>query len=258
MTSSIETLVQEHAPLVRRIALRFVAKLPASIDVNDLIQAGMIGLLDAAKRYQKGLGAQFTSYATTRINGAILDELRSMDWAPRESRRIGREIEKAIRSVEQALGRAASEGEIAQKLGVSTNAYAQMLTDAHATHLLYYEDCRPSEDDGASDNSIGHLLSIKDQCFNPLELLLDQEFKNELSRAIDRLPEKEKLVLSLTYVEELNQKEIAVVMGYTVGRISQLRTQGTARLRASMGLAERPKKPRQVRPLRVKDPRPND
>ena len=229
MTSPTEALIQEHAPLVRRLALKLSSRLPASVELDDLIQSGMIGLLDAAKRYQNGLGAQFTSYATTRINGAMLDELRRQDWLPRSVRTRARQIEAAIQEIEQEIGRSATESEIANHMGISTEAFHDLLDDAQGIQLVHYEDISTEQSSGADI-----LDSIASDAQTPLDALMNHDFKVSLIRAVAGLPEKEKLILSLSYEQDLNLMEIGKVLNLSNGRVSQLRTQAIVRLRATL------------------------
>lgn len=228
-------LIAQHAPLVRRLALQLASRLPANVELDDLMQAGMMGLLDAVRRYQVQEEAKFETYATTRIRGAMLDELRSQDWLSRSARSKAREIEVAVQRVQQRELRAASEQEIAEELGVSLSDYYAMLEDASGVQLVHYEDLATDEgretlervaaDDG--DEPAQH----QD---NPLNLLMSHNLQRAVVDAIDALPEREKLLLSLQFEQDLNQKEIAAVMGVTEGRISQLRSQAVARIRARL------------------------
>jgi RNA polymerase sigma factor for flagellar operon FliA len=230
MSSSEDSLVGQYAPLVRRQALLLIAKLPASVELDDLMQAGMMGLLDAIRRYQLQADAQFETYAVTRIRGAMLDELRSQDWLPRSARSKARSIEAAIHTLNQRLMRPASELEIAEELGLDIEAYQSLLEDARGVQVLMYEDLvrhREATGDGSAVNEIADLDG-----HNPLDWLVSQRLRQALIEAIRSLPEREQLLLSLQFEQDLNQKEIAVVMGVSEGRISQLRSQAIARMRA--------------------------
>ncbi|MVW69946.1 RNA polymerase sigma factor FliA [Bordetella sp. 15P40C-2] len=233
MTSPTEALIQEHAPLVRRLALKLATKLPANVELDDLIQSGMMGLLDAAKKYEKGRGAQFTSYAITRINGSMLDELRRQDWLPRSARARSRQIEAAMQSLEQELGRSATEQEIAEHLGINTEDFHSLLDEAQGIQLVHYEDLAG----GHTDSSMAHggmLDSLVSEDATPLDALLGGEFRHCLAQAIASLPEKEKLVLHLAYEQDLNFAEISEVLNLSRGRISQIKTQAVLRLRAAL------------------------
>ncbi len=233
MTPSTEELMQEHAPLVRRLALRFASKLPASVELDDLIQSGMIGLLDAARRYQKERGAQFTTYAITRVNGAMLDELRRQDWLPRNARTRARQIEVAIQAVEHEMGRRATDTEIADHLGLTAEGFHDLLDEAQGIQLVHYEDMVSGEQDSdMRDSTI--LESIPCDEASPLDMLLNSQFRQCLVDAISSLPEKERLVLSLSYEQDLNFSEIGEVLNVSRGRVSQIRTQAIIRLRAKL------------------------
>lgn len=233
MTPSTDLLVQEHAPLVRRLALRLATKLPSNVELDDLIQAGMMGLLDAARRFQDDKGAQFTSYAITRINGAMMDELRQQDWLPRSARTRSRQIEDAMHTLEQENGRSATDSEIAEHLGVSTEDLNDFLDEARGIQLVHYEDMQMETSDG--DITVTSLLdSIASDEPTPLDAMVNDEFKKSLVKAIAALPEKEKMVLSLSYERDLNFHEISEVMNLSRGRVSQIRTQAVIRLRAAL------------------------
>jgi RNA polymerase sigma factor for flagellar operon FliA len=224
-----EDSLAQYAPLVRKLALQLLARLPASVLLDDLIQAGMIGLLDAMRRYQESPDAQFETYATARIRGAMLDELRSQDWLPRSVRSKSRKIESAIQKQEQARLRAPSESEVAAELGVSLDEYRDMLSDAHGIQILHYEDFgRESGQDGQ-----WHDVPAGDQP-TPLDTLLAGDLRQALIDAINALPERERLLMSLCYEQGLNLKEIGVVLSVTEARVCQLRSQAIARIRAHL------------------------
>ena len=222
-------LLTEHMPLVKRLAHHMKAKLPPSVEVDDLIQAGMIGLLDAISRYEETHGAQFETYAVLRIRGAMLDELRSSDWLPRSMRQNMRKIEAAMSALQQKLGHAPSESEVARSLKLSLADYQDMLSDGGGHQLLYYEDFH---DDDGNDSFLDRYAS--DENADPLRSLLDGDFRQAVIDAIDLLPEREKMLMGLYYEEELNLKEIGAVMGVSESRVSQLHTQAVARLRATL------------------------
>jgi len=229
MPQDEDRLAGQHAPLVRRLALQLVARLPASVELDDLMQAGMLGLLDAARRYREMPDAQFETYATARIRGAMLDELRSQDWLPRSVRSKARRIEQAVHALEQRLGRAPLEAEIARAMGLPLDEYRGLLDDAQGMQILHYEDFARAGD-GESDWQDRRPAAGGD----PLAHLLAGDLRSALAEAIAALPEREKLLLSLYYEQGLNLKEIGAVMGVTEGRVCQLRTQATARLRARL------------------------
>ena len=220
--------VEEYAPLVRRISHYMMAKLPASVELDDIIQAGMMGLLDAISRYEESQGAQFETYAAQRIRGAILDELRSADWLPRSVRKNMRQIENAVHVLQQSNQRAPTEQEIAGQLDVSLAEYQKMLREARGYQLLHYEDLAEGGEDGFLERQKGvsHISA--------LDTLIDEDMRHRLVAAIDDLPEREKLVMGLYYEQELNLREIGDVLGVSESRVCQLHTQAVARLRTRL------------------------
>ncbi|APV52519.1 RNA polymerase sigma factor FliA [Betaproteobacteria bacterium GR16-43] len=224
-----ETL-KRYAPMVTRMARHLVSKLPASVNVDDIIQAGMIGLLDASTRYESGHGAQFETFAAQRVRGAMLDELRQNDWMPRGVRRTQRKIEEAIRKLEQRIGRAATEIEIAKELKVSLEEYQELLSESKGGQLISFHD-----DDSDGDGQSYVENHVADAAADPLARLSDKRFKQALVAAIEELPEREKMLMGLYYEQDLNFREIAEVLGVTESRICQLHGQAVARLRAKVG-----------------------
>jgi RNA polymerase sigma factor FliA len=220
--------LRDYAPMVKRLAHQMMSKLPYSVQIDDIIQAGMMGLLDAANRYDEIHGAQFETYATQRIRGAMLDELRGADWLPRSLRRDMRRIEQAVSRMQQKLKRAPNETEIAGELEVSLAEYQQMLQEARGAQLIYYEDFQDEDHDDFFERF--EFSSNND----PQALLQDERFKAELIRAIDILPERERMVMGMIYEQELNLREVGEVLGVSESRISQLHSQAVARLRASL------------------------
>ena len=221
-------LLTEHMPLVKRLAHHMKAKLPPSVEVDDLVQAGMIGLLDAITRYEETHGAQFETYAVLRIRGAMLDELRNSDWLPRSMRQNMRKIEAAMSALQQKLGHAPTESEVAKSLKLSLADYQDMLSDGGGHQLVYYEDFHGEE----GNDSFLDRYAVDDA--DPLRSLLDGDFRQAVIDAIDALPPREKMLMGLYYEEELNLKEIGAVMGVSESRVSQLHTQAVARLRAAL------------------------
>ncbi|MEI2417578.1 RNA polymerase sigma factor FliA [Orrella sp. JC864] len=231
MLPAQDSLVVQHTPLVRRLALQLLARLPASVELDDLVQAGMIGLLDAARRYRLLPQAQFETYATARIRGAMLDELRAQDWLPRSVRSKARRIEQTIQKLEQELGRPPQEAEIAQDLNLPLPQYHELLNDAQGVQIVHYEDF--GRDDEAQADWHERAAPAEPGS-DPLSRLLASDLRAVLVSAIEALPEREKLLLSLYYEQGLNLKEIGAVLGVTEGRVCQLRTQATARIRARL------------------------
>ena len=220
--------IARYMPLVRRIAYLLMARLPASVDVDDLIQNGLIGLLDALERFEEGLGAQFETYAVQRIRGAMLDGLRENDWMPRSVRREMRRVEEAIRTLEHERGRAPSEKELADALGLSLVDYQKLLLDARGHQLVYIEEV--SEGNGEDYLDRHSASSVPD----PLSILEDAGTRRILVAAIEDLPEREKLVMGMYYEQEMHLKEIGAVLGVTESRVSQLHSQAVARLRTKL------------------------
>ncbi|MDY6885241.1 MAG: RNA polymerase sigma factor FliA [Pseudomonadota bacterium] len=219
-------LVERHAPLVKRIAHHLIARLPASVLVDDLIQSGMIGLLEAARNFDGSKGASFETFAGIRIRGAMLDEIRKGDWTPRSVHRNGRAITDAISRVEGETGRDARDVDIAAKLNVSLQDYHQMLNEVNAGKLVGIEDLGVSEDVIATEQSRGSDA--------PLEDLMQGAFQKSLAQAITTLPEREAIVLSLYYDEELNLREIGEVLDVSESRVSQIHSQAMLKLKSRM------------------------
>ncbi|MBI5909850.1 MAG: RNA polymerase sigma factor FliA [Betaproteobacteria bacterium] len=227
-TRDIQHYLTQYAPLVKRIAHHMMAKLPASVEIDDIIQTGMLGLLDAVNRYEESHGAQFETYAAQRIRGAILDGLRQADWLPRSFRRDLRRIEGAIAKLEQRLGRAPAESEVALELGIPLADYQKMLQEARGYQLISFEDFDHAD-------GIDYLERHRDENgVNPLEALLDRKLRGRLVKAIAGLPEREKVVMGLYYEEELNFREIGETLGVSESRICQLHSQAIARLRSQI------------------------
>ena len=222
-------LLKQYSTLVRRLAHQMVSKLPANVEVDDLIQVGMIGLSDALARFDASQGVQFETFATQRVRGAMLDELRGNDWMSRGDRRQQRSIEAAVHRLEQRLGRAPSEAEIAREMGLSLRDYQELLGKVRGTQLIYLEDI--GGDEPGEDFLDRH---VADESASPLGRLEDMRMRRALVDAIGNLPEREQLVMSLYYEQDMNLKEIAAVLGVTESRVCQLHSQSIARLRAKL------------------------
>ncbi len=225
----IEPYVRQYTPLVRRLAHQMIARLPANVELDDMIQAGMMGLMDAAARFEVAHGTQFEVYAAQRIRGAMLDELRANDWMPRSARKSQRDIETAIHRLEGRLKRAPLEIEIATELGLPLSEYQTLLTGARGSQLVYLDDLGPGRDD--EDYLERHLVMDGQE---PAAILRDKRFREALVEAIDELPEREKLLMSLYHEQDMNLREIGAVMGVTESRVCQLHTQAIARLRSKL------------------------
>ena len=223
-------LIKQYQPLVRRLAHHMMAKLPPSVEVDDLIQVGLMGLADALTRYEASQGVQFETFATQRIRGAMLDELRENDWMSRGSRKSQKDIETAMRKVEHRLGRIPKESEIAAEMGISLVEYQTLLGKVRGTQLVYLEDMsRHNEDD---DTYLDRHVADSDA--DPLNMLRDQKLREALVAAIKLLPEREQYIMSMYYEQDMNLKEIAAVLDVTESRICQLHSQSIARRRAKM------------------------
>ncbi len=228
-------VLREHLALVRKLAYQLKAKLPANVEVDDLIQAGNIGLLEAMTRYADLGQAQFETYAGQRIRGAMIDELRRSDWMPRSTRQNMKKIEQAITSLKQELARAPVESEIAAKLQMPLAQYQRLLGDSAGHQLIYFEDFQDNTEDGG-DHFLDRFCSDLSQ--DPLTSLLDQGLRGAVIDAIKALPEREKTLMSLYYEQELNLKEIANLLGVTPQRVSQLHSQAIARVRSDLEARE--------------------
>ena len=224
---SNDVLVEQHAQLVKRIAYHLVARLPSSVVVDDLIQAGMIGLLDAARQYRAVAGASFETYARTRIRGAMWDEIRRNDWAPRSVHRKARDAAAATRLLEERLGRDARPGEIAAEMGISDEEYGFIVQDAASCRLLSLDELTSLGD--AADDALAHPGD------DPAGQFATADLFEQIVGAIDQLPERERLLLSLYYEQELNMREIGAVLGVSESRVCQIHGQAMVRLRARLG-----------------------
>jgi len=224
-----DMLLMEHLPTVRYIARRIHERLPQHVDLDDLVSAGVVGLIDALSKFDHTKKVQFKSYAQFRIRGAILDSLRTLDWSPRELRRKGRAVEEAIRSVTQRMRRAPTEQEIASEMKLSLAEYQQLLGDLKGLEIgsLHMER---SEDSG--DEELTYIPGSPEE--DPLFRCLKGEMKQRLADAIDELPEKERMVLTLYYYEELTMREIGLTLGVVESRVSQIHSSAVLRLRSAL------------------------
>ncbi|MFD2190258.1 RNA polymerase sigma factor FliA [Pistricoccus aurantiacus] len=218
-------ILEQYLPLVRRQALALQVKLPASVELEDLIQAGMVGLLEAQGRFDAKGGASFATFASQRVRGAMIDELRSRDWLPRSVRRGAREMDACVQRLEQQLGRPPEEAEIAEQLDMSLDDYRRLLNDTNNGYLLPFEELMEAG---------GEARLSAEPIPSPFAALASGEQREGLIAAIEALPEREKLLMALYYQEELNLKEIGAVLGVTESRVSQLHSQAISRLRARL------------------------
>jgi RNA polymerase sigma factor for flagellar operon FliA len=219
-------MVEQHAPLVKRIACHLINRLPASVQLEDLIQAGMIGLLEASRNYDKNQGASFETYAGIRIRGSMLDEIRKNDWAPRSVHRKARMVAEAVREIEHEQGRDARDTEIAESLDMPLEDYYKILQDNSYHKVMSFEDM------GTGDDSI--LENMSDGGPGILDGLQREDMQRIVTEAIASLPERERLVMALYYDDELNLREIGAVMGVSESRVSQIHSQAVIRLQARM------------------------
>lgn len=218
------SLVERYAPLVKRIAHHLMARLPASVQLDDLLQSGMVGLLEASRNFDATKGASFETFAGIRIRGAMLDEIRRGDWVPRSVHRNYRQVTDAIKELEKRLGRDPRDNEVADYLDISIDDYHQMLNEASMGRMVGIEDLGVSVDSFVDE----------DAPQRNFEQVAQERFQEALSAAIKSLPEREALVLSLYYDEELNLKEIGQVIGVSESRVSQINSQAMMRLKSRL------------------------
>jgi RNA polymerase sigma factor FliA len=223
----MDALVRKHADLVKRIAYHLAGRLPPQVEVEDLMQAGMMGLLEAAQNYATGRGASFETYAGIRIRGAMLDALRKLDWAPRSVHRKARAAAAALREVESRRGSEATDTDVATQMGVSLNEYQHIVQDALGCQLLRLNDAEDGED--------STLDRLPDTALDPQGMAMADSLRQAIIDAVQELPERERLVLSLYYEQELNLKEIGVVLKVTESRVCQLHGQALLRLKSLLG-----------------------
>lgn len=217
--------IVRHASLVKRIAYHLLNRLPPTVQVDDLIQAGMVGLLEAASNFNSTMGASFETFAGIRIRGAMIDEIRRSDWTPRSVHRKYREVTEAIRKIENETGKDATDNDVAELLGISLSEYHQILIDSSASRIFSIDEL---EENAQESDLPGSTEETPDQA------LTSDEYEKQLARAIRSLPEKEQLVMSLYYHDELNFREIGEVLDVTESRICQLHGQALMRIKTRM------------------------
>ena len=220
-------MIVTHLPKVKFIADRIASKLPSSVERDDLYGAGVVGLIDAVERFDASRGVAFTTFAEMRVRGAILDNLRSLDWATRTMRRQAREVQHACAQFERDNGRPATDIEIAEQMNISIGELRRIRQDMSGLRVANLDE--RDEETGLSMSDL-----ISDRSISQLDEYEEAELRTQLSAAIGRLPEREKQVIALYYLEELNMKEIGAVLGVTESRVSQLRSQATGRLRSEL------------------------
>lgn len=226
--SGVPMQIEQYAYLVKRIALHMIGRLPASVQLDDLLQAGMIGLLEAAQKFDGSKGASFETYAGIRIRGAIVDEMRRGDWVPRSVHRNARRITEAMNYLEGRLGREATDAEIATELQIGLDEYHAMANDSLSGRLFSLDETLHEEEINTTQLSVSEMLQ------GPAEVTQRKAMQKALAAAIDDLPEREKLVLSLYYEEEMNLKEIGLVLGVSESRVCQIHTQAALKLKKKL------------------------
>lgn len=232
-----DRLIMEHAPLIKYIVNRIAQRLPSHVDLDDLMNTGVIGLMDAIEKYNPEKNCKFKTYAEFRIKGAILDQLRSLDWVPRSVRQKSRKLEAAYSQMEQKLGRSASDEEVAGELGVEIKKFHEMLNQVRGISVVNLDEVR-----NASDLEKKNLIDVLEDTTgeDPAGALNIDEMKRMVAESISQLPEKERLVISLYYYDELNMKEVGKILDITESRVCQIHTKSILRLRAKLkSLAEK-------------------
>ncbi|MDO9104292.1 MAG: RNA polymerase sigma factor FliA [Methylovulum sp.] len=225
-SGSTDDMVMQHAPLVKRIAYHLLNRLPDSVQVDDLIQAGMLGLLEAIKQYDATQGASFDTYAGIRIRGSMIDEIRRSDWTPRSVHKKARKVSDAIRVIENKNGREAKDVEVAEYLGITLDEYHHILQDSSSCRVFSVEELAQTGDH--------YLEDAQFQAEEPVDGLSRDGFEQALAKAIATLPERERLIISLYYDEELNLREIGEVLNISESRVCQISTQAILRLRSRL------------------------
>ena len=221
-----DDLVTRNVDLVKRIAQHLIARLPSTVDIDDLMQAGMVGLLEAANNFDPSRGASFETYAGIRIRGSMLDDIRKHDWTPRSVHHKYRKVAEAINELEGELGRRATSVEIAERLDITVDEYHKVLMDSSSSRLFSLEE--------TLDEPALHRAPPKSDSATPEQELYESQFRGQLAEEINRLPERERLVLSLYYEQELNLKEIGEVLDVTESRVCQIHGQAMIRLRGAV------------------------
>src|SRR5437762_4145983 len=224
-----DALIQETLPLIKHIAHRVAIRLPSNVEIRDLINAGVLGLMDAVDKFEPERNVKFKTYAEVRIRGAILDSLRNLDWAPRSLRKKSKDLERTYAELSQKLGRPATDEEVSEALGEDIEDYHALVDQLHGLTLGSFENLSDSED---SENYVNYYPD--DGTNDPYVKFESHELTSLLAAAIEDLPEKERLVLSLYYYEEFTMKEIGTLLGVNESRVSQLHTKATLKLRGKL------------------------
>jgi RNA polymerase sigma factor for flagellar operon FliA len=231
-TAESDRLILEYSPLIKYVAYRIAVRLPPHVEIDDLISAGVIGLIDAIEKFDPTKETQFKTYAEIRIRGAILDELRSQDWVPRSVRQKTTQIANAYAKLEQEFGRPAEDEEVAREMGLELEEYFELLKNSQGLPIMSFEDLGGHGEDPDRQNIMDVLTGTKDS--DPQTLARISEIRKIMIDAIDRPPEKERLVISLYYYDELTMKEIGEVLEITESRVSQIHTKAVLRLRGKL------------------------
>jgi RNA polymerase sigma factor for flagellar operon FliA len=230
--TSRDDLILEHLPQIKYIAHRISTKLPAHVEMNDLVSAGVLGLLDAVEKFDPSRGVKFKTYAELRIKGAILDSLRNLDWAPRSLRKRSKDLERVYKELEQRLGRPAADKEVCDELGITLEEFFQLVDQIKGLNLGSFHEMASQEDDRNSEPLIRYIPDAPQM--DPFFVFHKSEIRSLLAGAIDALPKKERLVVSLYYYDELTMKETGKVLGVNESRVSQLHTKAMLRLRTKL------------------------
>ncbi len=227
-----DELILEHLPQIKYIAQRISAKLPSHVELNDLVSAGILGLLDAIEKFDPNRGVKFKTYAELRIKGAILDSLRNLDWAPRSLRKKSKDLERVYRDLEQRLGRPATDKEVCEEMEISLDEFYELVDQIKGLNLGSFQDMASQDEDKNSEPLVKYVPDAPQM--DPFFVFHKSEVQSILSTAIDTLPKKERLVVSLYYFDELTMKEIGKVLGVNESRVSQLHTKAMLRLRTKL------------------------
>lgn len=227
-----DDLILEHLPQIKYIAQRISTKLPSHVELNDLVGAGVLGLLDAIEKFDPRRGVKFKTYAELRIKGAILDSLRDLDWAPRSLRKKSKDLERVYRELEQRLGRPATDNEVCEKMEISLNEFHELVDQIKGLNLGSFQELAGQDDDKNGEPLVKYVPDAPQM--DPFFMFHKSEMKQILADAIDVLPKKERLVISLYYFDELTMKEIGKVLGVNESRVSQLHTKAMLRLRTKL------------------------
>ncbi len=230
--SKRDELILEHLPQIKYIAQRISTKLPSHVELNDLVSAGILGLLDAIEKFDPNRGVKFKTYAELRIKGAILDSLRNLDWAPRSLRKKSKDLERVYRDLEQRLGRPAMDKEVCEAMDISLEEFYELVDQIKGLNLGSFQELSGQDEDKNSEPLVKYVPDTPQM--DPFFVFHKSEIRGILSTAIDALPKKERLVVSLYYFDELTMKEIGKVLGVNESRVSQLHTKAMLRLRTKL------------------------